>query len=770
VTSPAPTRYRFDAFELDASTGELRKAGVLLKLQPQPFRLLLLLVERATQLVTREEIQHCLWKDSTFVDFEHGINFSINQIRGALADNAEHARYIQTLPKRGYRFIGSIEQPPTPKQSLELAPELVAETPAPRRWFATVSLALVLAAIAGGAYFYFHRAPVLTERDTIVLADFSNSTGDAVFEGALRQGLSVQLEQSPFLSIVSDEQIQQTLSLMGQPAEAKLTPAIARELCQRTASAVVLDGSIARIGAQYLLTLKAVNCATGDSLASTGAQASDKDHVLDALGKIASEMRGKLGESHSKLAKFDTPLELATTPSLEALQALSMGSKALDTGDYNASAVAFHRAIALDPNFAAAYAGLSASYGNAGENSLSVANARKAFELRDRVSKRERFAIECLYYSEAQGDLEKARDILELWVQTYPRNPGPHFHLGNVYDGLGQYERGLTEAREAFRLQPASEMNRGYLAYSYLAVNRVNEAKIVLKAAPAKAPSVAFSDLLYVIAFFEKDSAGMAQQVARTVGKPGVEDVLFELEANTAAYSGHLRKSRELSRRAVASAEEAKKNETAASYEAEAALREALFGNEPEAQKLAAAALKRSAGRDVQYAAALTSAMAADSSKAQSLTDDLAKVFSENTIVRLNYLPTLRAQLALSHQDAAKAIDDLSVAVPYDLMTPANPALAAELYPVFVRGQACLAAHQSSEAAREFQKILDHSGIVVNAPIGALAHLGLARAYVLQGGSPKARTAYQDFLTLWKDADPDIPVLKQAKAEYAKLQ
>jgi eukaryotic-like serine/threonine-protein kinase len=789
VASPAPRRFRIKDFELDTATGELRMAGALVKLQPQPFRVLLLLVERAGQLVTREEIQRCLWKDSTFVDFEHGINFSINQIRVALEDDAEKPQYVETLPRRGYRFIEVVEQSPTPKPATTSPPETIenipalncgeaspAQTKVSRRWLAIAGPIALVGTCAVGAYFIVPRAPVLTEKDTIVLADSTNTTGDAVFDGALRQGLEMQLQQSPFLSLISDNRVHQTLRLMSKPADARLTPEIARDLCRRVGSKAYIESSIANLGNDYVIGLKAVSCATGDSLAQEQVQVLGKEKVLDGLSQAAVRLRKKLGESLSSVQKFDTPLPQATTSSLEALQALSLGRKALDNGDYPASVLSFQRAIALDPNFAMAYCALSASYIDLGERSLAVANAKKAYELRERASEIEKLGVESNYDWQVTGDLEKVRQVYELFVQTYPRDANAHFNLGNLYDSLGQYEKGLEQARESLRLEPTSPLNHGYLVYSYLVLNRMSEAQVAAKGALARFPdSRPVHEMLYVLAFLENDSTAMAQQLAwvarnKGIDDAGIDDALLGFQAATSAYSGRLAKARERSRRAVASAEEAKERETAASHHANSALREALFGNRREARLLSAAALQRSGGRDVQYAAALAFAMAADSAKSQSLADDLATLFPEDTIVRRNYLPTLRAQLALNHKDGAKAIDTLRAASPYELMTPANPSLLLEMYPVFVRGQAYLQTHQGREAAAEFQKILEHRGMVNFAPIGALARLGIARAYAVQGDTVKAKAAYQDFLTRWKDADPGIPILIAAKTEYAKLK
>ena len=639
------------------------------------------------------------------------------------------------------------------------------------RWaLLTGGTILVIGLVVGGWLLFSRKAHALTDKDTIVVADFTNTTGDIVFDGALRQGLSVQLEQSPFLSIISDKRIQQTLQMMGQKPDVKLTPEIAREICQRTASAAVLNGSIAQIGAQYSLILKAVNCANEESLTSTEAEASDKSRVLDALGKASSEIRKKLGESLGTVEKFNTPLAQATTPSLEALKAFSLGAKALDGGDFTASVTALQRAIALDPNFALAHGALAANYSNLGESSLAIESAKKAYELRERVTEREKFAIESAYQTLVTGDLEKARQTYELCAWTYPRDAGSHFNLGNLYNNLGQHEKGLAEAQESFRLGSHDILDYGYLSFAYLTAGRLKEARATAEEALTKNPgSPLLAVVMYPLTFVQNDTAGMAEQVAWAAGKPGVEDVLLAMEADTAAYFGRLEKARELSRRAVASAEQVKEKETAAGYDAQAALREALFGNVERARQRAAAVLKLSTGRDVQFGAALAQAFAGEA-QAQKLADEMEKRFPEDTIVKFNYLPMIRAQIALNRNDASRAIETLQAAASYELGIEGGAGLALSLYPVYVRGKAYLATHQGNEAAAEFQKILDHPGIVLNEPIGALAHLQIGRAYAIQGETAKARAAYSDFLTLWKDADADIPVLVAAKSEYAKLK
>jgi serine/threonine protein kinase/tetratricopeptide (TPR) repeat protein len=631
-------------------------------------------------------------------------------------------------------------------------------------WKLSIPGALVIAVLAVAGYLYLHRTPKLTDSDTIVLADFANTTGDPVFDGTLRQGLSVELEQSPFLSLVSDEQMQQTLSLMGKTGT-RITPATAREICERTGSAAVLDGSIAQIGTQYLLTVKAVNCSTGETLASTEVKASDKNNVLDVLGMSATKIRNKLGESLNSVQKLDAPLAQATTPSLEALKSYSLGRQI--SSDYAAAVPLFQQAVRLDPNFATAYASLGVSYYALGESSLAAENVRKAYDLRERTSERERLSIESSYHMYVTGNLEKARQICELWAQTYPRDNTAAACLGFIYSVLGQLESALAKAHESVRMNPTRAGDYANLIDAYLFLNRLDEAQAIAKEAQSKnldSASFYLHFYMYQIAFLKRDTAGMAQQVGWATGKPEAEAGFLDSEASTNAFYGRLEKARELERRAVVSAQRGQLTELAASGEANAALREALFGNAAEARHRSAAALKLSKGHDVQAGAALALAIAGDTTQAQALASDLSKRYPEDTIVQFVYLPQIRAQIALGRNNPTNSVELLRAAEPYELGQNSV------LHPAYVRGQAYLAGRQGSEASIEFQKILDHPGVVVNDAIGALAHLGLARAYTMSGDTTKAKAAYQDFLTLWKDADPDIPILKQAKAEYAKLQ
>ncbi len=640
-----------------------------------------------------------------------------------------------------------------------------------RKRYVAIGAVVVLAALAAGAWYFWPRGPKLTSKDSVILADFTNTTGDSVFDGTLRQGLAAQLGQSPFLNIVSDQQVTQTLRLMGQPSSTRLTDALARQVCQRTGAAAVLNGSIAQIGSQYNLILNAENCATGESLASAQSVANDKNHVLESLGTVATAIRGKLGESLASIQKFDKPLADVTTPSLEALQAYTLGWQATLNGDSSAAATSFQRAISLDPNFAMAYAVLGTSYFNLGEIGVAAESLKKAYDLRNRVSEREKFYISSHYEAYVTGDLLKADQVYQLWTRTYPRDTIPTNNLGNDYASLGQYDKSLEMARRTLELDhPAGGLDYSNLAQYFMYADRLDEAAAIFRQAKEhRIDSTTLHIETYQLAFLQGDTATMAREAAWAAGKPGIEDVLLYFESETAASAGQLDKANDLTARAVASAQQAEEKETAASYQAVAALREALVGDAVQARQQAAAALKLSNGRDTEFAAALALALAGDAAQARTLADDLAKRFPEDTIVQFNYLPTIDAAIALDQNAPAKAVADLQAASPYELGTTAERILL-NLYPVYVRGQGYLAAYQGAQAAAEFQKILDHPGVLQNEVILPLAHLGLARARVLSGDKPGARKAYQDFLALWQHADVALPILQQAKSEYAKLQ
>jgi len=632
----------------------------------------------------------------------------------------------------------------------------------------TTILTVAVLAAAFGGYFYSHRAPKLTEEDFILLTNFTNTTGDTVFDGTLRQGLATKLEESTFLNIVSDQKIAETLRHMGQPSDLGLTQDLATQVCEHTGSVAVIDGSIALLEDAYVVGLNAVNCKTGETLAQEQVTSEDKEHVLAALGKATTELRAKLGESHALLSQFDIPLVEATTSSLEALRAYSLGMKAFNNAALEAALPFFQRSVNLDPNFVMAYAAVGTSYYNLREPNAAADYLKKAYELRDRVSSREKFNIYAQYYRFITGDLEKATQAYKEWAQTYARDSRPHNNLSAIYGRLGQFDKSLAEARETVQIESDRVENYENLFGAYLALNRMHDAQATVEQAQAmKLDSPILHLGLCALAFLQNDAAGMAHEAAWAIGKPGVEGEIIYFEADSAAYAGRLAKANTLTQRAMASLTGAKEKETGAKHEARAALCAALYGKVGLARKEAITALQISADRDVEAAAAIALALAGDTPEAQRLAEDLAKRFPEDTLVQFNYLPTIRGSIALVQNAASKTIEELQTASPYELGTLPGEL---SLMPVYIRAQAYLAAHDGSAAAAEFQKILDHSGIVVTEAIGALAHLGLGRSYALQGDNAKARTAYQDFLKLWKDADPDISVLQEAKGEALKLQ
>jgi Tfp pilus assembly protein PilF len=630
-----------------------------------------------------------------------------------------------------------------------------------------IAAAAVLLLTAGGVFLRHQHAQAkpLTDKDLLVLGDFTNITGDAMFDETLRQGLAVQLEQSPFLNLVTEERIRQVLRMMGQPADARLTPEIAREICERTASAAVLNGSIAPLGNQYVVGLRAVDCRNGRVLDAEQVQATRKEDVLNALSQIARRFRSRVGESLVTIEKYDTPLVDATTPSLEALKAYSLGRKNHVTGRNIAAVPFFKRAVELDPNFAMAYAYLTTVYSNHRELELAAENIRKAYELRAKVSERERFYIESHYYSHGTGELEKAVQVDELCQQTDPRYYPPYASLAVTYRLLGIPEKALEETREAMRLEPNSAPIYFNLATDYVLLNRLEEAEAVFKQAEERKLEYEESPKSrYALAFLKGDTAGMAQIASAAMGKQGKEDLILGAQADTEAWYGRLKNARELKRRATDSALRSYGKEAAATYQAEGALLEAASGNLKLARADANAALKLAANRNVREMAALVMAQAGDTAEAEKLAARLDKDFPLDTLVQRYWIPAIRAALALQRKDPGWGVELLQATTAVELSEPSR------LIAVYLRGEAYLMLRDGSRAAVEFQNVIDHRTIVTNAEWGALAHLGLARAYKMQGDTAKARLAYQDFLTLWKDADPDFLILKQAKAEYAKLQ
>lgn len=772
-TADLPDLIKFgEDFELDVRGYELRSAGVSLKLKPIQMELLLLLVQHRGALVTREQIVERIWGKGVFLDTDNSINGAISRIRQVLRDDPEQPRFVQTITGKGYRFIAPVvAQLIAENQSLP--PLVIEESPPPvaRRMWPWVILGTAILLVAIGLYTarIWSRATVskLTEKDTIVLADFVNTTGDPVFDDALKQALSVVLTQSPFLNVASDVQVREMLRRMGRTPNDQLTREVAREVCLRMGGKAILVGSISSLGSHYVVGLQALGCASGDMLATGQAEAANKESVLKALDGVASQVRGKVGESLSSLQKYDFPVD-TTTQSLEALKAFSMGQRALrERGEVEAIPF-FRQAIQFDPDFALAYTTLGRAYEDLGEDSEAVEDFTKAYDLRNRLSERERYYITTLYSETVTGDMERAKEAGELWVQAYPRDGVAREKLGTVYGDLGEYEKANVQVQEALRLDPESIINVSNSVTTAAALNRLDEAQRTLETAQARGlDGPVIHENIYPLAFLRGDRAEMERQVAWAAAKGDTEYLLFAEHSDTEAYYGRLRKARDFSRRAVESATRHEAKETAALCEMSAALREMEMGNVSRARQGVRAALSLVPSRDVKVLAALVLAKSGDAARAKALARELENKNPFNTLIKFYWLPTLKASLEVHAGNPQTALSLLQIAAPYELRQ--TSVSNASMYPAYIRGQAYLLERNGSAAAAEFKKLLDHRGIAQNSILGALSLLQLARAEVMTGDLGSARKQYSDLLSLWKGADPDIPIVKQAKAEYAKL-
>jgi serine/threonine protein kinase/tetratricopeptide (TPR) repeat protein len=636
---------------------------------------------------------------------------------------------------------------------------------------ATVSVVATAMLVAASAYIFRRPPPKLTDQDSIVLADVVNTTGDPLFDDTLRQGLSVQLAQSPFLRIIPDQRIQGVLRLMGQQGTVKLTPTIAEEVCVRTGSAAVLEGSIATLGAQYVLGLRAKACRSGEILAAEQVQAAQKEQVLEALTKIASVIRTRLGESLSAIEQHTMPFADATTPSLDAWKAYSTAwTVAFSKGPQEAIPLVLH-AIQIDPEFAMAHAFAGRLYGDIGETVNSQKSMTRAFELRARASDQERLFIVMNYQRQVAGNLEKAHEAAALWARTYPRDVRPHGLLSGMDQELGRYLESIDEANKSLEIDPDFPFGYVNLAWSYVFLDRLGDAaNAIARADTRKVEAPELPMLRYYLAFLRHDQAAMHQVAEQATHNAGIADWIVHAESSVLAASGRQSQARTMSRRAVELAKQAGSSERAALYEAGAAVREALFGNVAQANEYAVAAQTLSDARDVEWGVSLTWALTGQSSQSRTLAQSLEKRFAEDTHVRFRYGPMLSAQLAINENDPPRALDFLQTAAPFDLAVPGSwGGFFGNLYSIYLRGMAELSSHHGTEAAVEFRKILAHPGLVLSDPVAAVARLQLARALVMTGDTANARVAYGDFLTRWNQAEPDIPILMQAKAEYARL-
>lgn len=785
--------YEFGPFRVDPDKQVLLREGRPIAVTPKAFDTLLVLVRRSREVVTKEELLKAIWPDS-FVE-EANLSQNIFMLRKALGDTLEERRYIVTLPGRGYRFAAPVFTVTVGGEALiaqmrsrteitieETAPEAGKSIPAlpaptPPRWkrytIWASAAALALAAFAALLLFRPSQRISLGEKDSVLVAEFTNHTGDPVFDQALRQGLEVQLAQSPYLSLVSEDRIQQALHQMGQAPDTHITGPVAREVCVRTGGAALLEASIQSVGAQYVLNLASTDCRTGEVIDRQQVQAPRKEDVLGAISGMTSRFRERAGESRDTLRKHDVPLAEATTMSLDALKAYSLGLGVLAVQGEEASIPFFRRAVEIDPNFAMAYAYLALMYGSTGSSRLATENALNAYKLRDHASDNERFFISAYYFGRATGNQEKARQACEQWAQTYPRDPLPHAFLsGFVYLVLANYDKAIEEGRRTIELAPDRAFGYVNQGENALYIGRHDLSRDSLRSAQEHHLSEPLLLVLqYDLAFLEADGAGMQQAVDAAQGKPDAMDLMADRQAFALAYAGQLRRARVLSRQAIELAKQQGDPERAAQFAIRAALREAFFGNTREAKQAVTIALGLAKNRETEYGAAVASALAGDAQLAQTLAAQLESEFPEDTSIRFSYLPVIRAILALRRGEPLKAVEALEAATPYELGVPrcALTGFFGSLYPILLRGEAYLAARKGPEAAREFQRLLDHKGTMIGDPVSVLAHRGLARAYILSGDASKAREEFLKFLAVWKDADPDLPALKEAKEQLAKL-
>jgi eukaryotic-like serine/threonine-protein kinase len=803
--APRTRLYEFGPFSLNPLKRIVLCGNEPVPLTPKCFDILLVLVEHSDEVLVKEELMERVWPD-TAVE-EGNLNRHISTLRKLLGESPNDHRYIVTVPGRGYRFVADVREvleeastvsrhePNGSDDAVEIASEIhgkkgvvqpiTAHAPVIVRpqvtahpsffggrlvWVGTGAAACVLT-MALLYVFVFRAKPALGANDRILIADFSNTTGDAVFDDTLKQAVSVDLSQSPYLNILSDAKVSATLKLMTKAPDTRLAGDIARDLCQRAGCKAYITGSIARFDTQYVISLNAIDCESGDSIAREQVKAASKDQVLNGLDEAASTLRQKLGESLSTVREFRTPLVDATTPSLEALKAYSLGLQKDQVND--AAAIPFlKRALELDPEFASAYAALAVCYRNLGESGLARENFSKAFDLRGHVSEREKLLIAARYYNHVTGELQKAIDAYQLWVQAFPRDAAARSNLGSLYGASGQYEKSIAETQEAIRLDPDSGTNYSNLILAEAALDRLDDAKKTFEQQMARKINDPIARVNWFgVAFVLGDANEMEAQMVWSAGQPEGEDNFLAARSDAEGYYGHGHKAREYSVKAIESALRNDEKETAAQWEMDGAIREAEFGNREFARRQTKAARALTTSHDTQILAALTLARTDDNAEAERLANDLEKRYPLDTLVINYWIPVIRASVEINRNNPARAIEILQPTGPYELASPVTwSGLGGPMYPAYLRGAAYLQLHQGNNAVVEYQKIADHPGFMLACPLGGLARLGMARAYLEAGDQTKARTYYQKFFTLWKDADPDIPILVAARAEYTNLR
>ena len=798
MSRPEDVSWEFGSFRLDTAQRLLFRDGELIPLSRKAVEILIVLVERHAQLVEKEELMRTVWPDA-FVE-ESNVAVHISQLRKTLS--AEDGYRIDTIPRRGYRFVGTVSragsgykvaeppaevsptadsvtatelfESPTHLSAVTRRPHSVPKTPrqSAKTWLPGVTTGLLL--VAGFVFVRHYRAnqpfpappdssPKPTAKYAVVLSEIANNTGDSVFDITLREAIATELEQSPYFTLIPEARLQQSLKLMGKPPDTPMTNELARELCQRNDGEAVVNGWIAKLGAQYVIGVRAVNCRTGDHLSDLQTTAGGKELVLKALGDITGQLRARLGETLSTVQKFDTPIEEATTYSLEALQAYSIGRQMMvQKGEPAAGIPFFEKAIRLDPSFAIAYAALGNAYSNLGDTGKAANSIRKAYELRTHVSEHERLYIESHYYQFVTGDVVKASQVYETWAATYPNDEAPRTNLAAIYSEMGKFDRSLELAREAVAISAHDGQTYANLVNAYIYMNKPDQANTLAHQAQSEnRDSSTLRLYLYDAAYLQHDEAEMQRQLNWASGEPGIEDAFLDNQASVLAASGQLQQARDLTERAVEAAKRADEMGTAAGYEINEAQREAFFGNDVQAKKAADTALSFAKDRDTQCGAAVVFGISGDLNRVHAISTQLDRDYPDDTFVQDLFLPMIRATEAISSKAPGRAIKSLESAETYEL------GVEGELLPVYIKGLAYLQAGDAQKAAVEFQKIIDHPGVVLNSPIGPLARLQIARAYAAEGKLAQARSAYDEFFSRWKNADANIPVLQEAIQEYS---
>jgi DNA-binding winged helix-turn-helix (wHTH) protein/tetratricopeptide (TPR) repeat protein len=766
--------YRFGPFQLDVRERRLLRGTDVIPLRLKVFDTLCVLVENAGRLVTKDELLATVWPDTTVE--ENNLNHNISVLRKALGEKATGQQYIETVPRMGYRFVAAVEAAEPAVEAPIATTEIAPPVQPPRRWQVervALAVAILVAIAASSAYLLRPRttpAAPLTDRDSILIADFDNTTGDEVFDGTLRQAVAVGLGQSPFLNVVSETRVREMLRYHGRSPDEKVTQDLAREIAQRQGVEALLLGSIASLGRHYVIGLEAVSAASGETIARAQVEADTRERILSRLGQAATALREQLGESLASIEKFSAPIEQATTPSLEAFKAYDLGRQNHFGGQYIEAIPFFRRAVELDPNFAMAYAALGITYGTAREHELAAQFSQRAFELRDRVSEREKFYISLRYYMDVLDAGDKAIEVLELWKQTYPRDFVPRTNLSARYSAIGRYQEALVEAREGVRLNPDAGVAYAGLAHTLLCLGEFGEAGETIEQALARKIDAPYSHyMLYAVALLKDDTAAAQQQIDLVSGTPA-EPGMLALQSITAAYAGRVHDARELVNRATELAKGRGLEEAAGVYLAGEALWEAAYGNCRESEHVAARSLALSRGRHPLSWSALAAALCGDSLGADKLAGEMVRRFPENSFYKSSWLPMIQAATAMHRGDPAAAVDGLKDAEGVELGNNAS------LWPAYVRGLSYLRQGADANALREFQKILDHKGVLVPKdftavalPLYPLAALGRARAAARSGDVDISRSAYSTLLGIWKDADADLPLVRAAHRESLQI-